>query len=115
MLSLSLFLHALGLALCETLAQFSVKKYYDSGIIYFFFLGWFFYLCVITILYYTYFITNFAIANAIWSSLTIILTTTITIFYFKDKLNTMELLGISFVILGILLLGSYNKKQETPL
>lgn len=115
MLSLSLFLHALGLALCETSAQFSVKKYYDSGEIYFFFIGWLFYLCVITILYYTYSITNFAIANAIWSSLTIILTTAITIFYFKDKLNTMELLGISFVILGILLLGAYNKKQIIPL
>ena len=46
-----------------------------------------------------------AIANVIWAGLTISIITLLSIFYFKEGISTIQLIGILFVAVGILLVN----------
>ncbi len=49
-------------------------------------------------------IENMAVANAIWAGLSIVGLTLVGIFYFKESISPVQILGIVFIIGGVILL-----------
>ena len=49
--------------------------------------------------------SKFAISNALWDSGTIIATTIVGIFWFNEKMNIYEYVGIGLVIIGSIIIG----------
>ena len=96
----------------EILAQTFIRTYYDKKALYWFFSGWFLYGVLLYLLYRAYYYTNFAIANAIWSALSIIGITIVGVFYFKESISNMELLGISLIVLGTIITSINQTEKE---
>jgi multidrug transporter EmrE-like cation transporter len=115
MISLTLAGVVIGMSIIELFGQIFIKTYYETRKTYWFFLGWIFYLFVLFALYQCYFLTGFAIANGLWSSFTVCLTTVVGIFYYGEKLSTMELIGLAMVVVGIFLMGIYSKDNPKAL
>lgn len=104
-----------AMSFIELFGQIFIKTYYETKMVYWFFLGWLFYGGVLFLLYKAYDFTGLAIANALWSSFTAALTTVVGVFYYKEKLNFYELTGIFLVILGILFMGVNGSSKTEPL
>jgi len=92
------------LIITETLAQTSCeqaasmiknKKYLFifGGIILYGFVGFLYYLILESKV-------SLAIANIIWQTMTIIIVTLISVFYFKQPISKKEIMGIIIVIIG---------------
>ena len=104
----------IGIIALETLSQFCARKYYeDNTKVWLFVAGWFLYLSVLLLLVKAYDYTGFAMANALWDSGTIISMAVIGYFYFKEKFNTGELIGLGLVVTGAILLGVYSQDKNT--
>jgi len=102
----------IGITVLEIFAQTFVRTYYENNKkVYWFFLAWFFYGLLIYLLYKAYDYTNFAIANAIWSALSIIGITLVGVFYFKESISTMEIIGIVLIIIGTFIIGAYETEK----
>ena len=107
------FLLITGIVIAETISQTLVREYrgdLDKKIdwkknYYFAIIAFLLYAVVIYLLIKTYDHSNFAISNALWDSGTIIATTLVGIFWFKEKMNNWEYAGISLVIIGALIIG----------
>ena len=104
-----------AMSISELFGQIFIKTYYETQKVYWFFLAWFFYLLVIYMLYRAYYFTGFAIANGLWSALALVLTTVVGIFYYKENLNYYELVGISLIVIGIIILGIYSDDKTEEL
>jgi small multidrug resistance pump len=103
----------IAMSLIELFAQIFIKTYYDTKKVYWFFLALMFYSVILYLLYRAYFFTGLAVANGLWSALTLLLTTVVGIFYYKESLGMAELSGILLTTVGILILGFYsNEKAE---
>lgn len=101
-----------AITILEIFAQTFVRSYYDNRErLYLFFIAWFFYGILIYLLYKAYDYANFAIANAIWSALSIIGITLVGVFYFKESISNMELVGIGLIILGTIITGIYETEK----
>ena len=108
------FLYIFGIVAVETASQFCVKEYHDNqNRWYLFFLAWALYALVLYFLFKCYELkTGFALTNALWDSGTILAMATIGYFYYKEKFNNGEIVGMSFVIGGAILLGYYGENTE---
>ena len=104
-----------AMSFLELFGQIFIKTYYEKKEVYWFFLGWFFYGAVVYLLYKAYFYTGLAIANSLWSALTLVLTTIVGVFYYKEKLNFYEIFGIVLIVFGILLMGINGSDTPQPL
>tara|TARA_Y100000992_G_scaffold65644_1_gene40509 strand:+ start:5898 stop:6275 length:378 start_codon:yes stop_codon:yes gene_type:complete len=62
-------------------------------------------------LFLKYFKGSFAFANAIWQIGNIILITLISMFLFNTKLNFVQWIGFSLLIIGLILFSIENKEQ----
>ena len=51
---------------------------------------------------------NMAVVNTIWQAANIVIVTLISYFMFKENLNNMQILGIIFAFVGILLINYYS-------
>ena len=49
------------------------------------------------------------VAYAIWGGLGIVLTTLISIFFFKQAIDFPAILGISFIVLGVIIMNVFSK------
>ena len=105
----------IAMSFFELLGQIFIKTYYETRAVYWFFLGWLFYALVLYLLYRAYFSTGLAVANSLWSAITLILTTIVGVFYYKEKLNFYELSGIFLIVIGILLMGINGSDTPQPL
>lgn len=110
----TVFAYIFGIILTETASQFCVKQYYDNQNKWpLFLIAWLLYALVLFFLYKSYSYTNFALTNALWDSGTIIAMALVGYFYYKDKFNTGEIVGMTLVITGAILLGYYGEGVET--
>ena len=105
----------IAMSFLELFGQIFIKTYYETRMVYWFFIGWLFYAGVLYLLYRAYFYTGLAIANGLWSAATIIMTTLVGVFYYKEDLNFYEYFGIVLVIIGILLLGIFGNEEQEEL
>lgn len=110
MLSGKLILNVLAISAFEIAGQMFIKNYYeqDDRKLYLFLLGWLMYLGVIYFLFRIYFLSNFALANVIWNSITTILITIIGLVYYKEKLTKYEMVGIGVIVIGFLIIGFFS-------
>ncbi|MCV3742280.1 multidrug efflux SMR transporter [Lentilactobacillus hilgardii] len=51
---------------------------------------------------------NLNIAYALWAGLGIVLTTTIAVVFWKEPINLASILGIGFILIGIVILNMYD-------
>ena len=103
----------LGIIILETSSQILARKFYDSGKdnnkIWYMFLAFVLYAPILYLLVLTYDYSNFAISNAFWDSGTVIGTTIIGYLVFQESLSWQELVGLTLVVTGALLLGIYSE------
>lgn len=102
-----------AMSFTELFGQIFIKTYYETKKVYWFFMGWLFYALVLFLLYKAYSFTGMAISNGIWSSTSVVLTTLVGVFYYKEKLNMFEIAGLFLVVFGILLMG-LNGSDVSP-
>ena len=102
-----------GIVILETLSQFLTRKFFDSGKdegkLWYMFLSFILYAPVLFLLLKTYDYSQFAISNAFWDSGTIISTSLVGFFVFKETFIWQELLGLGLVVAGAILLGVYSE------
>lgn len=110
MLSGKFVLNVFIISLFEIAGQIFIKTYYeqDDRKLYLFFLGWLMYLGVVYFLFKAYENGNFAISNSFWNALTTVSIAGIGWFYYKEKLTKPEMIGISLVILGFIIIGAFS-------
>lgn len=51
---------------------------------------------------------NLSLAYAVWSGVGIILATTVSVFYFKESINLLTLLGIALIIVGVVIVNLFG-------
>ncbi|MDE6376986.1 MAG: multidrug efflux SMR transporter [Ligilactobacillus sp.] len=51
---------------------------------------------------------NLSLAYAVWSGVGIILATTVSVFYFKESINLLTLLGIVLIIIGVVIVNLFG-------
>lgn len=102
-----------GIVILETLSQFLAKSFFDTGKdsskLWYMFLAFLIYAPILYLLIKTYDYSQFAISNAFWDSGTIVGTTLVGYFFFNETFIWQEILGLSFVILGAIILGVYSE------
>jgi len=52
---------------------------------------------------------NFGIANALWAGIGIILVVFSSLFVFKQHLDTAAIIGIIFIIIGVIIINVFSK------
>lgn len=114
MLPIKFVVNVLIISLFEIAGQLFVKTYYEqeNRKLYMFFLGWLMYLGVVFFLFRAYSQGNFAITNAFWNAVTTMVVALIGWFYYKEKLNTAEIIGVSFVVGGLIIIGAFSDGGE---
>jgi len=70
----------------------------------FFLLGVLLYTAVGILLVQTFKLTGLAFTNALWSGLSIMATTTVGVFYFKERLHLHDYIAIAMIGCGVLIL-----------
>ena len=51
---------------------------------------------------------DLSLAYAIWSGVGIILATSVSVFYFKESINLMTLLGIALILIGVVIVNLFG-------
>ncbi len=51
---------------------------------------------------------DLSLAYAVWSGVGIILATTVSVFYFKESINLLTLLGIVLIIIGVVIVNLFG-------
>lgn len=106
MIPAKLIYSILGIVILETFSQFLARTYYDNRKKYYYFaLAFLIYFPVLVLLVYSYNFASFAIANALWDSGTIIAMALIGWLYFGEPLKNGEIIGVSLVVAGALVIG----------
>lgn len=65
-------------------------------------------ICVLIYLVYNF--LPFSLTNSIWNVFSTITVAVIGIFFFREKINTLDKLALCFMIIGLLLVGISNNK-----
>jgi len=94
--------YILLIVLFETLAMTCFKKTEDLQV--FFIGGVFFYTLVGFILCKMYKLKGIGITNALWSALSVIATTVVGVFIFKEKLHVHDYIAIELIATGVIIL-----------
>lgn len=108
---ITLFLVTL-ISLCEAGAQSLSFLSYDRKSDLFFILAWLLYLVIVYLLWKAYHYRGVGYINVIWSGLTTIFMLFIGYMFFKERLRTIEWIGIIFVIAGITLMTYDNMNNN---
>jgi multidrug transporter EmrE-like cation transporter len=69
-----------------------------------FLIGLLLYTCVGVLLVQTFKLTGLAFTNALWSGLSIMATTTVGVFYFKESLHLHDYIAIAMIGSGVMIL-----------
>lgn len=51
---------------------------------------------------------DLSLAYAVWSGVGIILATAISVFYFKESINLLTLLGIALILVGVVIVNLFG-------
>ena len=86
----------------ETMAMSCFKKSLDDWR--FFILGVLLYIGVGGLLVQTFKLSGLAFTNALWSGLSVMATTTVGVFYFKEKLHFHDFIAIAMIGGGVMIL-----------
>ena len=89
----------------ETFSQYNLKLFNKSNSIYYFLLGALGYVIISAILSYLFGFEKMGIVNNMWnvcSSMSIVI---VGYLFFKEKLSTVQLIGVILGILGVALMG----------
>jgi len=95
LLILIIIVEALAMSIIEYSAN-NKNNYYIIGLGLYMLVGYILYKILIN--------SDLAITNAKWNVVSIVLVTSIGIFYFKEKLTTTQKVGMSFAIMSIILM-----------
>ena len=112
--------YILAIILIETLMQALVREFRgDLNITldwnkntYYFVIACILSILILYILIKTYDYSNFAISNSLWNAGSIISTTIVGYYYFKESLNKYELAGMGLVIAGGILIGVKSEDKS---
>ena len=96
----------LMIVLVETIAMTCLKKYELTKDFNFFIYGIVAYIIVCMLLCQSFKYENLALTNMLWSSLSILATTTVGVMYFKDVLHLHDYIAISLIVTGLTILKS---------
>jgi multidrug transporter EmrE-like cation transporter len=92
----------LGIALCETLAQYFIRKYNSDISKYALIAGAvLLYTIIVFLLVKTYDYQKMAIANVLWNALTSILVAVVGYYAFSESLSWLQIMGFVVVIIGM--------------
>lgn len=100
------------LTLIETISQYHLKLYDESSFVKYYIMGIFGYVIIATILAHTFMFEKMGLVNHIWnigSSISVVL---IGYLYFNEQLTVYQLLGVSFGVVGILLMGGVMNQKN---
>tara|TARA_R110002072_G_scaffold3345_3_gene24708 strand:- start:1400 stop:1771 length:372 start_codon:yes stop_codon:yes gene_type:complete len=106
LLLLLIITESIGQTLCEHATSIIKNKkilFITGGIFFYGLVGFLYYLALNTKL-------SLALVNIIWQTLTIIIVTLISIFYFKQPISKKEIIGIIIVIIGSFFFIPLEKK-----
>lgn len=51
---------------------------------------------------------DLSLAYAVWSGIGIVLATSVSVFYFKESINWLTLLGISLILIGVVIVNLFG-------
>jgi len=106
MISATLLILTIGVVIIDCIAQTIVRLYWENkDRFYLMLVTWAIYFGAISILVLMYDYSKIAIANALWDSGSIVCLSLIGYFYFGEPLNVGEIIGMSIVIIGSLVIG----------
>jgi small multidrug resistance pump len=96
-----------GLVALETIAQYFARKYKDNKEkLWMFIAAVICYIGIAYLLVKTYDFKNIGLVNALWSGLALISVAIVGIVLFDEKFSKAEYIGIAFVLIGTILLGT---------
>ena len=97
---------AIAISICETIAQSSIKQYNNTKKINYMVIAILFYSIICFLLSYAFNLRQVAIINLLWSGVSIVLITFVDYFILKEKFNRIEIFGMMFTFIGIILILS---------
>lgn len=92
----------------EAIAQTSLRYFHKTNNVLYFMSGIFGYCLVCVFLVLTYRKTGMGVANAMWSSFSIITMIAIGMIFFGEKIPPHDIVAILFILIGICILLFYN-------
>ncbi len=97
-----IYWYVLLIVMMETMAMTCFKKSTDQTA--WFAVGILFYAAVGYLLRITFSMKGMAITNALWSALSVVATTTVGIFLFKETLHVHDFIAIALIATGVIIL-----------
>ena len=104
MLSIHFLLIILLIVIFESCALTCLKNYNKTQSTIFFLFALLFYIVVCNLLNKSFNENGMAIVNIVWSGLSVLATTLIGVFYFKEDLHTHDYLAILLISIGMIIL-----------
>lgn len=101
------------ISLLECVAQGCLKHFFSKNVSYLFLISVICYSLVCLLLVRSYHFRGMGIVNCIWSGISILFILVIGIFFFNEKININDILGILLIIIGIFFIqydGSHPKE-----
>lgn len=87
-------------AVAEVASQLSIKKYQVSGQFFYMACGMLLYVMISWFLLKLYKHQAVGIVQALWSSFSIIMSLTLGVLFFNDKVDKVDCMAVAFIILG---------------
>jgi len=95
-----------GLVALESIGQYLARKYVDNkDKLWMFIVAVICYLLIVYTLTKTYNYENIGFVNALWSGLALVVVAMIGYFFFDERFNNQEYVGIGLILAGTILLG----------
>jgi len=89
----------------ESFSQYNLKLFNKSNSIYYFLIGALSYVIISAMLSYLFGFEKMGIVNNLWNVCSSISIVIIGYLFFKEKLSTVQLIGVILGILGVALMG----------
>jgi len=102
------YLLVIGILISETIALTFLKEYAVNANLIFYFCGLFFYAVVTMLLVQSFKYEGMGVVNVLWSAFSIMFVVATGIFFFKEKVHLLELLGVVLVLCGVSLIRIFE-------
>ncbi|MDD5624094.1 MAG: SMR family transporter [Candidatus Peribacteraceae bacterium] len=103
-----LYLLVIGILISETIAMSFLKEYSVNANLLYYFLGLLFYVGVTLLLVKSFSYEGMSVVNVLWSAFSILFVVGVGIFFFREKVHPIELVGISMVLGGVVVLRVFG-------
>jgi multidrug transporter EmrE-like cation transporter len=101
-------LFVLVIVVVENMAQFCLKEYQKSNVLYWYLLGVVFYAAIAFLLVISFQYEKMAIVNIMWGSLSALILTLVAYYFYGETLTQLQIFGIVIILIGTALLHLEN-------